>query len=440
LSEDPILVRQARRVISRRARLVIIGSLGLCLLMVPFAFQAKGSVSDTTVLSNEQRLSLGLTNGPDSIPEVIAMGGATYTLFSGLNAAGQRGTFRFSGTLLDRLTPSPAAKDPSSGAVIPRPVLRPGKEQPLPPELGGIRSPDGSYNGFDRDYAGGGTALNIDGEIFYFYHGENIDRSRPSGEVGPPPGWSGIGLAIWDPWSQNFEKLGQIVGMTASNGLSATGEFQSDACKQAAPMSDEANAVLNPDDGYVYLFYSDSTPKAEKRSHVTVARASAKSLREAAKSRQCPSFLKFYQGEFSQPGLTQLGLGGPSSPILDRLGYRSAHVVWLASRRQFVMAVGRGQEQIFLLTSSNATSWSEPRPVGRALEGHRILYPYLWPTEPGEFPLRLVYLQIAEAFDPAVGRKRAAFKFGATMECVGLPVDVLDGGSAPASPPRKRSP
>lgn len=418
---------------SRKVRLLAIGFLGLCLVL-PYAFQAQGKVSDTTVLSNEQRLSLGLTNGPDSIPAVIAMDGGPHTLFSGLNALGQRGTFRFAGTLLDRLRPSPASHDTSRG-VVPRPVLRPGKEQPVPAKHGGILAPDGSYNGFDRDYAGGGTALDLGGEIFYFYHGENIDSTRKSRESGPPAGWSGLGLAIWNPGSQSFEKLGQIVGMTASNGLTASGEFRAEACRQTAPMSDEANAVLNPNDGYVYLFYSDSTPRSEKRSHVTVARASVKSLLEAAKAGRCPEFLKFHEGEFSQPGLTELGLGGPSSPILDRLGYRSAHVVWLESRKQFVMAVGRGQEQIFLLTSGNGTSWSQPRPVARALEGHRIHYPYLWPSAPGEFPLRLLYVQIAEGFDPAIAGKRPAFKFGATVECVRLFEQALEG-SAPSGATR----
>lgn len=394
----------------------------LALVMTPAASSpaptATVEPAAVSALTNERRKAIGIQNGPDSIAAVVTMNGSAFTLFSGMTVARERGTFRFAGTPLGQLTPDPAERH--NGRLIPRPVLRPGKEQPVPVALGGIEGPAGVYNGFDRDYAGGGTALDLDGEIYYFYHGENNFRFEPSGDrsrESKSNGWGGIGLAIWEPDAQMFRKCGQILGMNAPNGVTSEGNDPAN-CRQTFALADEANAVYNPSDGFIYLYYSDSAAE-QGRSHVTVARVKKKDLVDAVKAGQVPRFLKYYQDGFSEPGMLDHGTGGRSSGVLGRLGYRSAHVTWLPKHKCYLMVVGFAHERICLRTSTNGVDWSQDTALATVREGFSALYPYLYGPKlqaGNESDFWLLFTEISSTRDARTGRNQVSFKEGASLQ------------------------
>lgn len=375
--------------------------------------------AEIAALTDEARKAIGVQNGPDSVATVTTIEGQLFTLFSGLNIDRERGTFRFRGAPPSRLLPDPSTRS-KDGRVSPRAVLQPGSKQPLEARLGGLYSDDGRYNGFDRDYAGGGTALYLEGQLYYFYHGENIFRmeqgSKPTSRAFD--GWGGLGLAVWEPRTGSFRKLGQVVGLGAPNGVSAKGN-NPEACEQTAPMADEANAVFNPSDNYIYLYYSDASPTQPNRSQVSLARSSREDFLRSVKAGTPPRFLKYFEGRFSEPGVTSQGMGGRSSPILDKLGYRSPHVLWLPKNRMYLMVTVQGHQKVELRMSRDGLKWDHPVPLATARQGTSALYPYLYGPRLGdgnESDYILLFTQVTRNHDEKTGQNRISYKDGASLQ------------------------
>lgn len=353
---------------------------------------AQPPLPDTSAaVTNQRRHELGVQNGPDSLAAVVETGQGWITLFSGTNSQGTRGTFRFLGVPWESLRPDPIL--PGSGPPVPRPVLLPGSADPIPRELGGLYTIQGTYNGFDRDYAGGGTALLLDQRLFYFYHGENSFRKDPGGKVtGSSDGWSGIGVAEWDPARLAFRKCGQILGLSEPNGVDARGNHPEQS-RQRTPSSDEANVVYDPAADALLLYYSDM---ALPGTQVSVARLGRADFLKAIEAHQVPAFKKYYQGSFSQPALTSQGQGGLSSPLLEGRGYRSPHVLRLAHRKLFVMVVGEKHQTVWLRTSEDGLRWSAGTPVAQGPDGASLLYPSVYLPDPNnESEVLVLYTQVA---------------------------------------------
>lgn len=334
-----------------------------------------------TLLSDAQRRALGIQSGPDGVAAFCRLRGQATVLFPGMNSRRERGTFAFScgpaGLVGDWAW---MQSDPRGWC--PRPLLRPSFVS----------------NEFDRDYAGGGTTLEADGRLYYFYHGENNFRLDPNPTNSEPgAGWSGLGMAVWDEAGQAFRRCGQVIGLQVPSGVGPEGN-RPELCQQTSPMADEANAVYNPDDGYVYLFYSDGNPggRPGDLSRVAVARCARSELSRGI-------FRKYYAGGWSEPGL-----GGRAAPLTPNGSYRSPCVIWLKERRCFAMALGQSHERITLRLSPDAVNWTEIGLLATARPGLSVLYPGLSELENGE--LQLTYTEVGKV------NKALNWEGGATLE------------------------
>jgi hypothetical protein len=369
----------------RRTRRLIAAATALSAAIVPVAV-AQGSPAapapavaqhgPTVILSKQRLASLGLGLAPDSIAaRYTTPAGRTFLFFTGASAAHPRRGFD-----LYRL-PLSDAQTLTAASVQSRPrmVLSPaGRDRPSY-----VSWCKGS-SCFDANYTGGGTLLRCpgNGPLLTAYHAEN--HTDPSHRFLGRQGWSGIGLARWNPRSQSFVKIDQIIGVHASNTWHrAGGGWQT---QQAPPVAFQGDMVLDPANGMVYLYYGDKNPTANPYRGIWIAVAAIRlrTLCADVKAGVHSVWRKWFRGSFSQPGVftssrnpqhLPAGTGGAFTP-LNRDGSATSPNV-LYDGGQWYMVTSNGHTEIDVRTSSDGLHWSSPRVLYRPAFGY-VFYPYLW--------------------------------------------------------------
>lgn len=173
--------------------------------------------------------------------------------------------------------------------------------------------------------------------------------------------YSVLGLAIsTDPKGLVFEDLGTIV----------------EPNKQVAP-TEVGGGSFVVKDGYMYVYYRDWLPNGTGI-QTAVARAPIAEVILNARSGRGTAFLKYYNGEWSQPGQ-----GGLASPLeVDNPANSWLSVVYNQYLNKIVMICAVpavGGENLYLTTSSDGLNWAPRQPV--ALDSGEQFYPTVIGTE-----------------------------------------------------------
>ncbi len=358
-------------------------------LLLPIGAQAAPQLvpagPPTPLITQAQRQSLGLRNGPDSITDLWPDSGRSWLVFSGAatTPTGIAGGATFRLPVSPDLTTITGPLD-----VIMRADCR------------DARPANGTAcTRFDSDYAGAGTMLPCaNGRTLYFYHGEN--HTIPDGKRAPTPreGWTGIGQATWDPSQHRLIKDGQIAGLNASNAWTTAGAAPW-STGQIAAASGNPSVVPDPTGTYLYLYFGNRSadPAAngpeQQCSHRTcwaVARAPRAAVC-AATGTPAPWQI-LHEGAFTSPALLPNGTGGPFTPLLTRAGGvvdNLANVTYLPARHAYVMAVlQQPGAAIAARISTDGLAWSAPMPlVPPAPPGSLQTYPRILAIQgPGGAP------------------------------------------------------
>jgi len=347
--------------------------------------------AESPVLTPSQRASLSFLYGPADGSIGALTSGASSTFFmpatSSASCAGSpstTGTYRFGGSL--------GAFTASYGCSA---VIRPG----------------GDPNGytFDRDYAAGGPVLSITSAagasgVLHIYHGES--------QGGTCPGlgkcfYSSLGLALSKDGGANFSKLGEILQpyVTRSTVLNANTNLEVGGGTLLVADGNGQHigslAAADPNNTYLYVFYSDFDPSAgstgdcAQSTCLALARAPLATLVAqafAGNTAVVPTlFKKFYKGAFTEPGTSgdpnAATNSGHYTPIIAASGSFPSALYDAATERYFI-AYTTGNSAIAIQYGSTLFSWSGPIPSAAITSGSKsILYPSL----------------IGEGTDPATG-------------------------------------
>ena len=329
----------------------------------------------TVVFDQDSIAALGLHFGPDSaVTGLVDRSGHVYAYFTGNpspSVANGFQLYRFaSDATLSHLTPAPshAVLEPGdAGDVSPVPWCSP-------------------QTCFDQTYAGGGSVLQCPGggPLLVAYHGE--EATDPDGDRNGTQGWSGIGVAAWNPATSRFTKVDQAIGLAASN---IWRQSRSGArTDQTAPASYQGSLVDDPATGQVRLYYGDvapaTAPNATPQTRVAVAAIDRTTLcADAVAGRHAP-WKKWYEGAFSQPGVHtadqpggRAGSGGRFTPLDVAPGATSPSVV--RTTKGWYMVTTEGHAAVTLATSSDGITWTRPTTVYTTASG-QIRYASLWLT------------------------------------------------------------
>jgi hypothetical protein len=357
---------------------------------------APGTTS--TWLAQADRDAAGLRVGPDSlVAQYVDEHARRFAVFAGVTTADTTGTgggtLRFALLVDGGLVPDPTElADSDAGdagdAAVAAPILRSGADGDLTPGIPPDAGDGGTYAGYDRDYAGGGTVFVCPGgtPIEYFFHGENhTDPFTGERHRNAVQGWTGLGQARWDGALLRLRKEQQAIGLHISN----TWTDPTDAgTLQQPPASGSGNVVFDPDDGYLYLFYNDRTDDAEyagppfncaTMSCAAVARATVADVCGATKN----PWKKLYHGDFTEPGVLEdasttaqypPGTGGRFTPLFQ--GIAPTPQATRIAGTWIVLSRGPS-DTIVVRTARSLTSWSSPVTVAQEMPGYDLLYPNL---------------------------------------------------------------
>jgi hypothetical protein len=205
-----------------------------------------------------------------------------------------------------------------------------------------------NIQGVSSDYAysaGGPVYYHPEtGTLLMFYHAE-----RQIGRGGLPF-YSEIGMAVSKDDGQTFRNLGIIL------------------TPRLAPSTDLKNSVevaggtYAVDNGYFYVYFRDVLDTS-LHNNLSVARALVDDVLNAALNGTTTDWRKYYQGEFSEPGL-----GGNSSPLeLGNPPNRWMSVTYNATLDHFLMVIAEtlpGNRTLLHLTASeDGITWSPRVPL-----------------------------------------------------------------------------
>ena len=359
-----------------------------------FAPQATFTVSassESPVLTPSQRASLGFRYGPaDGTIGALASGGS-FTFFmpatSSSSCAGSpsvTGTYRFGG--------SPGTFNASYGCSA---VIRPGSD------------PNG-YT-FDRDYAAGGPVLSVTSAsgasgVLHIYHGEyHGGTCEGLGQCF----YSSLGVALSNDGGATFSKLGEILQPYVARSTVLSANENLDVGGGTLVIADGSGqhianlAAADPNNTYLYVFYSDFDPAAgptggcAQGTCLALARAPLATLLAqafAGNTAAIPTlFRKFYKGAFTEPGTSRdpnaAANSGHYTPIIAAPGSFPS-VLHDAATQRYLIAYTTDNSAIAMRHGSTLFSWSSPISSAAITGSSRsTLYPSL----------------IGEGTDPATG-------------------------------------
>jgi hypothetical protein len=207
----------------------------------------------------------------------------------------------------------------------------------------------------------------------YFYHGENhTDPATATYYSEFTRGWTGLGLAVWDadggqPFALN--KIDQVVGLNCPNAWVDAGLLPDagTGTGQEHPSSGEANALYDPLDGNVYLYFNDRSAdpaiadppfdcgcawQAAFKTCAAVARAPLAEVCANAVRGAHTQWFKYYDGGFSAPAVAADGTGGPFTPVFQGEGGGPLTPFVYLDQGAFLLVYAVGHELV-QATSSN---------------------------------------------------------------------------------------
>jgi len=217
-------------------------------------------------------------------------------------------------------------RGPSLDAL--RPHQRTANGTPVP-----VLAPTGAD--FDSEYAAFGAVLPGagSGELLGFYHAEICDRDNFTAT---------IGLARSTDGGVSWQRLGPII----------TGRNTTDSCDKNKPRGAGQPSVVRVGE-YLYLYYTDWSGDIPDQIHL--ARA------PLAQATRPEAWQKYYQGNFSEPGL-----GGDSTLVIRRPEpvaqgvYAANPSVSYNTYLQRYLAVFDANNGFWATTSTDGITWDAP--------------------------------------------------------------------------------
>ena len=168
----------------------------------------------------------------------------------------------------------------------------------------GLRSNNTEIGGAGRplDHASGGPLHYDDatGQLLLFYHGEHFANGDPTDF------YAFIGLAVSDDEGASFADLGPII----------TSELAEDDADRPHPLDVGSGAYIARDGQFLVYFHERGDKARVRRRNLLVATAPIADVVEAAAQRRTPTFMKYHDGSFSEPGI-----GGRASELLPTPTY-----------------------------------------------------------------------------------------------------------------------
>ncbi len=213
-----------------------------------------------------------------------------------------------------------------------------------------------SPGGPDNGYAGVSAAITDpkDGTIRAFYHAEDWEGYEKLGLNGINNFLASVCLATCPAGGKVFTKQGPVI----------TGPDPKDTTSKHPQGIGTASVTVTPGGKYLLAWFTVYSPAPGRGSEIGMARAPAASGGEAG------SWLKWHDGDFTEPGL-----GGRGTPVIsfrERKGAAmDASVVWVPECRRYVMVftgVIHGDTApdsdpkggIWVACSREGIAWSEP--------------------------------------------------------------------------------
>ena len=218
-------------------------------------------------------------------------------------------------------------------------------------------------------YMGGGSVYQVPagmtgaGNLLVTYHAEL-------------PNYALLGLAASTDNGLHWIDLGEIIRLN-----------QAYAPGLAFSEIGDGRLVLSPDGKYFYLYFPDLPANTDTTTHVSVARAFAASLLEAAFGSPRPHtvpFEKFYQGSWH----LQPGIGGDSTDrnpnwTPQEGGYLDVH--YNSSLQRYVMIIDN-DTAFYYAESIDGLTWTTPILLGTYADGVKTLAPYASSVGLGDDP------------------------------------------------------
>lgn len=173
---------------------------------------------------------------------------------------------------------------------------------------GGVQDTHLEIGGARRrlDHASGGPLYHDEasGLLLLVYHGESFANGDPDDF------YAFIGMAVSDDTGASFTDLGAII----------TSELAEDDPDRPRPFDVGSGAYVARDGWFLVYFHERGSQGRVRRRNLLVARAPIAEVVEAARQRQTPTFVKYFEGRFTEPGL-----GGLASELIPH----AAHpVLW----------------------------------------------------------------------------------------------------------------
>ena len=197
----------------------------------------------------------------------------------------------------------------------------------------------------DFDYLAGGPVFKHQGVLYMIYH---FERHHDNDAM---RFYSGLGLAYSKDQGSTFTDMGVI--------LQPNIDFDHPGGHGIVEVCGGAYII---DDGYIYVYFRDRLNNGEgsKDIALSVAQASLDDIAAAQANGTAPVFNKYYNGEFSQPGVS-----GLSSNILGDIGsVRWFDFLYDKSLNEYVMIYAQNTSDsavnIFLARSVDKINWSHP--------------------------------------------------------------------------------
>lgn len=223
-----------------------------------------------------------------------------------------------------------------------------------------ILSPTGKETDFDNGDTGISQVIRAGDRLFAIYHAEDHYGMPKNKENSDPGFYASVGLVESEDNGQSWIRRGQII----KSGKPKEYKFYPDHSTRGAGLP---GAVNDSAGRYAYVYYTDMSPDDGHGVQVCMARA------DLNHGPPLPGrWKKYYQGEFSEPGID-----GKNTPVLSAVAIDEGqalypHVTWSEYLKKYVMVfnVSVWKEPqagkppalsgIYWATSADGIHWSEP--------------------------------------------------------------------------------